>query len=154
MWAGTPNFYRVCIGEVFCFWTLHRSELCHVWLGYITCEQAHEISAEYAQGGFSIFNFASLKGCFRTADREVEAQMGYICMFIPVYTCVHVHMYINIRGQEVEAQMGYTYTYIRVYMCVHISMYIKYTWPRSWGVDGVYLSRLLKIIGLFCKRAL
>jgi len=121
MWAGTPNFYRVCIGEVFCFWTLHRSELCHVWLGYITCEQAHEISAEYAQGGFSIFNFASLKGCFRTADREVEAQMGYICMFIPVYICV-----------------VYLYVYTCVYMCTCTYVY-KYTWTRSWGADGIHL---------------
>ena len=65
---------------------------------------------------------------------------------IHIYICVHTHTYIHIYIRI------YIYTYIHIYICVHTYKNI-HTTSRIW--NGVAtISRLLKMIGLFCKRAL
>ena len=73
-------------------------------------------------------------------------------MFLSVYKYVSMHMNM----------LEYTYTYV-VYTCVQISIYPSiylYIHTKTWIFVDTYvyevatISRLLKIIGLFCKRAL
>jgi len=61
-------------------------------------------------------------------NAEVGAFQLYVCMYIYIYTYIYIYIYI----------------YIHVYIYVYIHIY--------YGVAT--LSRLLKIEGLFCKRAL
>jgi len=105
--------------------------------------------------------------CERERERErkrkrMRARCMYICACINTYMYIYIYIYIYI----------FTYGHIRTY-CIHAFLYIfplsggrrgyddaslfpsvsLSPWHHSWyGVTSI--SRLLEIIGLFCKRAL
>ena len=72
----------------------------------------------------------------------------YIHILICTYIYIYTHIYIYV------CMYVYTYVYVCIYICIciyrhtYIHIYLK---PR-YGVAT--MSRRLKIIGLFCKRAL
>ena len=82
----------------------------------------------------------------------------YIYVYIYIYIYTHVHIYTHIIYTHIETAYIHTYTYrhrhLHIFMCIHTDG------PHASYVVGVYkygvttCSRLLKIIRLFCKRAL
>jgi len=98
----------------------------------------------------------------------------YICVYIHIHTCIYIYIYIYIHiyvYTYVYIYMCvythlhiciyvYIYTCVYIYMCIYIHIYIHreifmYIHIDTWYVLWVAtISRLLKLIGLFCRRAL
>ena len=88
----------------------------------------------------------------------------YICIYIYIY--IYIHMYIYIRIHICVCISVYIYIHICVYiyihmytiytyMCVYIYIFICMRAFLVWIWYGVAtIRRLLKMIGLFCKKAL
>jgi len=72
----------------------------------------------------------------------------YTCVYISIYKCgqrlISIYKYICVNIQ-------YLYIYICVCVCTHTEITISL---RAAPHGVAMISRLLKIIGLFCKRAL
>jgi len=80
----------------------------------------------------------------------------YICIY--VHMCIYVYMYICIQFISIYVYILYVnmylylciYIYVFMYICIHFCTDLDAC--PSYGVATI--SRLLKMIGLFCKRAL
>jgi len=81
----------------------------------------------------------------------------YMYIYMCVYICLYMYQYINICI-HICTCMYVLYWYIYFYLndlfltCVHVSIDTEYVCVCEYGVATS--SRLLEIIGLFCKRAL
>jgi len=85
----------------------------------------------------------------------------YICIYIYSFIYLYIYKYICVcRHQLNICTHTYIYTYTRVYLC---NIWVAATWMtrdtsktyiyvKAYGVATI--SRMLKNIGLFCKRAL
>jgi len=67
----------------------------------------------------------------------------YICIHVYIYTCIYIYAYICMH--------------VHIYIHIYLHTYCTFEWctapsPSNYGVATI--SRLLQIIGLFCKKAL
>ena len=86
----------------------------------------------------------------------------YICIYLHI--CIHIHIHIHIH----ICIYAYTYTYIYTHIYTHIFTYVHinvwHTYKqmyicihndvKTYKYGVATISRRLKIIGLFCKRAI
>ena len=93
----------------------------------------------------------------------------YLCVFVHMYThicmciCIHIYMYIYMYKHMYIYTYECIYMYIRMYICPwEITLKSEYIFgdrkhpvdDKEEGYGEAKLRRLLKIIGLFCKRVL
>jgi len=77
----------------------------------------------------------------------------YIYMYIHIYACIHTYMCICIYTYIYTYIYIYIYTYTHIYLYIHIYINNELGLWLAFDYGLVTISRLLKIIGLFCKRA-
>jgi len=87
--------------------------------------------------------------------------MMHICMYMYIHICIYTCMYVYIYMAGKAEMNAYTNTYL--YMYVYINIYICMQWIYTqtyictyhrWWYGVATISRLIQLIGLFCKRAL
>jgi len=83
----------------------------------------------------------------------------YICIYVCVYICIYIYVNINIykhifswHTHTLSLSLSHTHTHTHTQEVTFVGIIFVQMEINYWGVATI--SRLLKIIGLFCKRAL
>jgi len=89
--------------------------------------------------------------CMHTCKRKnVYVTYIYICM----YTCIYIYVYIFVYMYTYIHTCMYICAYRYVYPCIYVYIQTEtFSWRQCKRHEVASSSRLLKSIGVFCKRA-